>query len=148
MLGILGWLLNDGLRVTAICWDCTSVYFNIQWSSKLRIIKPSLIHLNPSKSTWGPIEVSISYAWSQFRKSYIVEVMLSSPLIFCRHIGNPIHKKHNIITYETGHLFNSLMKKRYVCPSFVIFFGSYLRWRQKFNEKYVDLFDALGCLVF
>ena len=25
-------LLNDGLCVKAICWDCTSVYFNLQWS--------------------------------------------------------------------------------------------------------------------
>ena len=27
---ILGLLLNDGLWVKAICWDCTSVYFNLQ----------------------------------------------------------------------------------------------------------------------
>ena len=32
LLRILGLLLNDGLRVKAICWDCTSVYFNLQWS--------------------------------------------------------------------------------------------------------------------
>ena len=25
-------LLNDELWVKAICWDCTSVYFNLQWS--------------------------------------------------------------------------------------------------------------------
>ena len=29
---ILGLLLNDGLWMKAICWDCTSVYFNLQWS--------------------------------------------------------------------------------------------------------------------
>ena len=28
---IIGLLLNDGLCVKAICWDCTSVYFNLQW---------------------------------------------------------------------------------------------------------------------
>ena len=30
-------MLNDGLRVKAICWDwdCTSVFFNLQWSPPL-----------------------------------------------------------------------------------------------------------------
>ena len=30
LLRILGLLLNDGLRVKAICGDCTSAYFNLQ----------------------------------------------------------------------------------------------------------------------
>ena len=33
LLRILGLFLNDGLWVKAICWDCTSVYFNLQWST-------------------------------------------------------------------------------------------------------------------
>ena len=29
---ISGLLLNDGLWVKTICWDCTWVYFNVKWS--------------------------------------------------------------------------------------------------------------------
>ena len=37
LLRILGLFLNDGLWVKAICWDCTSVYFNLQWYIKNNI---------------------------------------------------------------------------------------------------------------
>ena len=30
--------LNDGLRVKAIYWDCTSMYFNLQWSSSVLLL--------------------------------------------------------------------------------------------------------------
>ena len=47
LLRILGLFLNDGLWVKAICWDCTSVYFNLQWFAT-----PPM----PTKSKWSTQE--------------------------------------------------------------------------------------------
>ena len=39
LVRILGLLLNSGLCVKAICWDCTSVFFNLQsWSLSMQHI--------------------------------------------------------------------------------------------------------------
>ena len=59
LLRILGLFLNDGLWVKAICWDCTSVSFNLQWFAT-----PPM----PTKSKWSTQEwISATTAESAHR---------------------------------------------------------------------------------
>ena len=45
-------LLYDGLWMWALCWDCTSVYFNLQWSQYIMHVS-NWIEAH-KRVTWGP----------------------------------------------------------------------------------------------
>ena len=51
-------LHNDGLWEKAICWDCTSVYFNLQWSQMIMTMTITMMTMTTTEETVPSLSVS------------------------------------------------------------------------------------------